>query len=621
MLDRMCGSPAVWSVRRAVRWPLLVLGAGVALASPGITASALAAQRPAARSAQHPAARSAQHPAAQSAHRAAAQPTHRPARSAKRDQGPSQTALDIALGGTATASSQAADSSAAAAIDGDASTQWCSTQWTGSVTVDLGRVRTLNGFGLTLGPTTTTALVSFSAGNDPSALRAVPGLSRQSVPAGEPVYWPARDGSMRTRYVKVDVTDNDGTPPCIGELRLLSAMSIGTIPDRGADLSFEPQEEAAGAHFSENGVRSSPLSILNRHGLNYVRLRLWVHPPRGYSDLASDLRMARRIHAAGDKLYLDIHYSDFWADPQHQVTPAAWQGESLDQLAATVRRYTTRVISRFAAQGTPVDMVSIGNEIRNGILWPTGEVDWTTDTGWDNLTTLLAAGIQGARAGNPAGHRLLVMLHFDEGGNNADSVRFFDHMVAAHLPFDVIGLSYYPFFHGQLSALRANIDDLATRYHKPIVIAESQYPWTLANGDSTGNFVWQSSQLSGGYPATPGGQESFYNDLLSILHQVPDGLAQGMFYWEPEWIPGVGWEPGAGSPNDNLTLFSFTGRALPSVGLFENPVAVCRQYDPQLRPCEIPDGATATPAPASLPLPWIDAGAARGRPTPDRGDR
>ena len=174
------------------------------------------------------------------------------------------------------------------------------------------------------------------------------------------------------------------------------------------------------------------------------------------------------------------------------------------------------------------------------------------------------------------------MLHFDEGGNNKDTVEFFDNMNNLGVPFDVIGLSYYSFFHGHLNAMRSNVDDLATRYGKPIVIAESQYAWTLAAGDSTGNFVWQTSQLERGYPANPGGQESFYNDALSILAQVPHHLALGLFYWEPEWIPGVGWEPGAGigTPNDNLTLFSFTGKALPSVGLFQSPLAVCEHFDP-----------------------------------------
>jgi arabinogalactan endo-1,4-beta-galactosidase len=505
---------------------------------------------------------------------------------------PQSTSLDIALTGTATASTEADGSPAANAIDGSASTNWCATKWMGDVTVDLGRVRSLDGLGLTLGATATTALVNFSSGTSADALHPVPGAQQQSVPAGEPVYWPAGHGGLRARYVKVDVTDNNGTPPCIGALRLFSRMPADVIPDRGADLSFEPQEEAAGARFTDDGVPASPLAILDHHGANYVRLRLWVDPPPGYSNLASDLEMARRIKDAGDKLYLDIHYSDFWADPQHQDIPAAWKGQDLAQLTATVRQYTHQVIGAFAAQGTPVDMVSIGNEIRNGILWPVGQVDWSADTGWDNLTPLLKAGVAGARAANPARHRLRVMLHFDEGGNNTDGRRFFDHMVSAHVPFDVIGLSYYTFFHGPVTDMRANVDDLATRYGKPIVLAESQYPWTLAGGDSTGNFVWQASDVSDGYPATPGGQLSFYNDVLSILAQVPDHRGIGLFYWEPEWIPGVGWEPGAGTPNDNLTLFSFTGQALPSIGLFQSPLAVCAHYDPFAVPCEVPNGAS-----------------------------
>lgn len=124
------------------------------------------------------------------------------------------------------------------------------------------------------------------------------------------------------------------------------------------------------------------------------------------------------------------------------------------------------------------------------------------------------------------------------------------------------------------------------------MLAESQYAWTLANGDSLGNSVWQASQQESGYPATPGGQLSFYNDVLSILAQAPGHLGTGLFYWEPEWIPGVGWEPGAGSPNDNLTLFSFTGQALPSVGLFQSPLAVCAHYDPWALPCEVPGGGS-----------------------------
>jgi arabinogalactan endo-1,4-beta-galactosidase len=308
----------------------------------------------------------------------------------------------------------------------------------------------------------------------------------------------------------------------------------------GADLSFTPQELAAGAVFTDRGRQASPVTIMKDNGANYVRMRLWVNPPPGYSDLASDLALARSVHAAGMKIYLDIMYSDFWADPQHQDIPAAWQGQDLSQLTATVQSYTQQAISAFAKQGTPVDTVSIGNEIRNGILWPVGQVDPATGAGYDALATLLKAGVAGARAGNPAGHQLRIMMHYDQGGDNQLSQAFFQNLVSRGVQFDVIGLSYYPFFHGTMSQLRANVDALATQFHKKIVIAETQYPWTLANGDSTGDFVWQTSQVSAGYPASPGGQLSFVTDELSILAQVPDGLGAGLFYWAPEWIPGVG---------------------------------------------------------------------------------
>ena len=213
---------------------------------------------------------------------------------------------------------------------------------------------------------------------------------------------------------------------------------------------------------------------------------------------------------------------------------------------------------------------------------------------YDNLATLLKAGVAGARAANPPGHQLLIMMHYDQGGNNSLSQAFFGNLVAQGVPFDVIGLSYYPFFHGAISAMRQNVDALATQFHKKIVIAETQYPWTLANGnspigDSTGNFVWEPSQLSPGYPASPGGQLSFVTDELSILAQVPDGLGAGLFYWAPDWIPGVPWEPGTGigTPNANLTLFNSQGVALPSVGIFRNPAAVCQSYDPWDVPCVV----------------------------------
>jgi arabinogalactan endo-1,4-beta-galactosidase len=517
--------------------------------------------------------------AAASAHPShASQPSH---------PGAGGPAVNLALGASASASSAAADGAASSATDGNAGTSWCATQWTGSLTVDLGSVRALSGAGVTLASTASPSTASIALGTAPGTWHPVAAAQNIVLNGNTPSYVALPRGQY-ARYAKLSVTTGDGTPACVGEFRLFGHDADTDSMMLGSDLSFGPQELAAGTGFTDQGRSATPVQILRAHGGNYVRMRLWVNPPAGYSDLAADLALARRVQAAGMRVYLDIHYSDFWADPQHEDTPAAWQGQDLATVANTVQNYTRSVITAFARQGTPVGLVSIGNEIRNGMLWPTGQLDWTANTGWDNLATLLKAGVAGARAANPPRNPLRVMLHFDQGGDNTQSYTFFHNLVVRGVPFDVIGLSYYPFWHGTLSDLRNNVNKLASQFGKDIVIAETQYAWTLANGDTTGNFAWQASQLSAGYPASPGGQLSFENDVLSILAAVPGGHGAGLFYWEPEWVPGVGWEPGAGSPNDNLTLYDFQGRALPSIGLLENPVTVCQRYDHYDVPCVIP---------------------------------
>jgi arabinogalactan endo-1,4-beta-galactosidase len=512
-----------------------------------------------------------------------------------RDGWPERPAPSVnwALSGQASADTAQTGDPASNAIDGDAGTDWCPTAWEGTLTVDLGQVRALDGIGITLDAAAPSADATIQLGTTAGQWTTLPSATNIALDPGNPLYIPV-PWRTQARYAQINVKSGTGAPVCIGEFRLFGPDPAASQMALGADLSFTPQELAAGAQFTDRGRPGNPVEIMRDNGASWVRMRLWVNPPPGYSNLASDLALARAVHAAGMKIYLDIMYSDFWADPQHQDIPAAWQGEDLAQLTQTVQSYTQQVISAFAQQGTPVDMVSIGNEIRNGILWPVGEVDWTANTGWDNLATLLKAGVAGAEAANPPGHKLLIMMHFDQGGNNQQSQEFYQNLENLGVSFDVIGLSYYPFFHGPISAMRANVDALATQFHKPIVIAETQYAWTLANGNeqpgySTGDFVWQPSQISAGYPASPGGQLSFLSDELSILAQVPGGLGMGLFYWAPDWIPGVPWEPGAGigSPNVNLTLFDFQGAALPSIGMFGNPADVCQSYDPWNVPCVI----------------------------------
>jgi len=505
-------------------------------------------------------------------------------------QGPG---INWALSGQASADSAQSGDPASNAIDGDAGTDWCPNAWEGTLTIDLGQARFLNGLGITLDAAAPSADTTIQLATTSGQWTTLPSARNIALDPGSPMYIQVPRGTQ-ARYAQINVKSGTGAPVCIGEFRVFGPDPAAARMALGGDLSFTPQELAAGAHFTDRGIPGTPIQIMRANGANYVRMRLWVNPPPGYSNLASDLALARQVRQAGMRIYLDIMYSDFWADPQHQDIPAAWQGQDLTQLTATVRSYTKQVISAFAQQGTPVDLVSIGNEIRNGILWPVGQVDPAAGTGWDNLATLLKAGVAGAQAGNPRGHKLLIMMHYDQGGNNQTSQAFYQNLISRSVPFDVIGLSFYPFFHGTISQMKANVDALATQFGKPIIIAETQYAWTLANGneqagDSTGDFVWQPSQISAGYPASPGGQLSFVNDELSIIAQVPNGLGMGLFYWSPDWIPGVGWEPGAGvgSPNVNLTLFDFQGAALPSIGIFGNPAAVCASYDPWNTPCVI----------------------------------
>jgi arabinogalactan endo-1,4-beta-galactosidase len=339
---------------------------------------------------------------------------------------------------------------------------------------------------------------------------------------------------------------------------------------RGADISFTLQEEAVGKSYRDGGATQPIERILAARGANFVRLRVWNTPPAGYSTLSLALTLGRRAKQAGLKVLLDLHYSDFWADPSKQATPGAWSGQNLSTLASTVRTYTRNALAAFASQGTPVDMVAVGNEITNGMLFPLGQVYRSDGQHWSEFATLLKAGIAGAHDGNPPNNPLTVMIHTDRGGDNGGARYFYDHILAQGVAFDVIGLSYYPFWHGSLATLRTNLGDLATRYGKDLVLAETAYPWTFGNGDGLGNLIGSPSQLpdGGAFPATQTGQAAYFEQLRSVLAAVPSGRGAGFFDWEPGWLPGVGWSPGQGNPNDNLTMFDWSGNALPSLTAF-----------------------------------------------------
>ena len=335
---------------------------------------------------------------------------------------------------------------------------------------------------------------------------------------------------------------------------------------QGADVSFLPRAEAGGAVYHDNGAPADCLAVLRAHGLTMARLRLRHSPADGHGGLGDVLALAARARAAGLDILLDLHYSDTWADPGHQVKPAAWTALSLAVLRDSVRVYTRDVLTAFDARGLAPAIVQLGNEINAGLLGNEGRVGGSLDTPaqWADLAGLLQAASEGVADAFPAAPRPLVMIHLDRGADNTGARWFLDNLANRKVDFDLIGLSYYPWWHGPLADLETNLHDLASRYGKDIILVETAYPWTLAWFDGTHNAVGLPEQLLPGYPATPAGQRDFLDTLLAMVRAVPEGRGRGVFWWEPEWIA----TPGPGSSWENVTLFDDQGRALPALGAF-----------------------------------------------------
>ncbi|HUB61821.1 MAG TPA: beta-galactosidase GalA [Puia sp.] len=268
----------------------------------------------------------------------------------------------------------------------------------------------------------------------------------------------------------------------------------------GADISFLPELESRGAKFSDDKGQRDAIEILKDHGFNYVRLRIFNNPARdsgyspgkGFCDLTHTVRMAKRVKALGMGFLLDFHYSDYWADPGKQFKPAAWRGEDFRGLEQSVYDYTKMVMDSLKAAGALPDMVQVGNEINHGMIWPEGSIRHP-----DSLAALIYAGIRGVKAVDPG---CPIMLHIALGGQNDESHFFLDNMLERQVPFDVIGLSYYPRWHGTLADLRYNVDDLARQYGKDIIVVE----------------YTQRKQ-----------------EVNDIAFSVPGGLGKGTCIWEP----------------------------------------------------------------------------------------
>jgi len=341
--------------------------------------------------------------------------------------------------------------------------------------------------------------------------------------------------------------------------------SAPPVPVLGADISALPVMEKAGAVYSDARGQADVLTLLRRQGANCFRLRLFVAPDGAgmvTNDLGYTLALARRVKASGAAFMLDIHYSDTWADPSKQYKPAAWAGLSAGDLVTRVRHYTHEVLARFCAEGLRPDFVQVGNEITNGMLWPEGRAEFGTaseQAGWETLGPLLRAGVEGVDSGCAGGPVPKILLHIESTGNVPRSLWFFRNALRHGVRFDLIGLSYYPEWHGSLADLSSTLNALAVEFSRPVMVAEVAYPW---RHDSH----W-AGRPGMSFPLTPAGQESFLHEVRAVVSRVPGGLGAGLVYWHPESIRAKGVEAWLGG---SCALFDDQGRLLPGASVLRS---------------------------------------------------
>jgi arabinogalactan endo-1,4-beta-galactosidase len=285
---------------------------------------------------------------------------------------------------------------------------------------------------------------------------------------------------------------------------------------KGADISWLPQMEATGYTFyNSNGVAEDCFKILKDHGINSIRLRTWVNPSTdrasGHCSKEETVAMAVRAKQWGMRVMIDFHYSDSWADPSKQVKPKAWESLTFDQLQQALYDYTVDVMTALKTAGVTPEWVQVGNETPSGMLLPDGSTN-----NWPQLAKLINKGYDAIKAVSPTSK---VILHIDQGNDNARFRWWFDAAKANGAKYDVIGMSYYPYWLGDthpdytlsINGLAANLKDMASRYGKEVMVVE-------VGGEDTN-------------------AQNTYNMLMAVqqkVKDVPGSKGLGVFYWEPE---------------------------------------------------------------------------------------
>lgn len=295
--------------------------------------------------------------------------------------------------------------------------------------------------------------------------------------------------------------------PVFGQKKNTSAFA------KGADVSWLPQMEATGYRFYDiDGKEKDCLQLLKERGMNTIRLRVFVNPSQdkasGHCSKEETVAMAKRAQKAKMRIMIDFHYSDTWADPAKQAKPAAWANLSFDALQNKVYEHTFDVLTALKKAGITPEWVQVGNEIPGGMLWPDGSTN-----NWAQLAQLLNKGYEATKAVNT---KIKVIVHVDEGNNNEKFRWFFDKATEHQVKYDVIGLSYYPFwikkdYSETIADLQKNLNDMASRYQKEVMVVEV-----------------------GGVDEQVQNTKELLAATIKAVRAVPNHKGLGVLYWEPQ---------------------------------------------------------------------------------------
>ncbi|HEX8358249.1 MAG TPA: glycosyl hydrolase 53 family protein [Segetibacter sp.] len=342
----------------------------------------------------------------------------------------------------------------------------------------------------------------------------------------------------------------------------------------GADLSYVNQVQDYGGVYKDSGTVKDPFVIFKNHGTNVVRVRLWHNPQwlaalnngKIYSNLADVEKTIQRAKAAGMAVNLDFHYSDRWADPGTQITPAAWNNLSVAVLKDSVYNYTLGVLNTLKSKNLTPEMVQIGNETNQGMLFNTGKV---VNNNFAVFGQLLNSGIKAVRDFSQTSViKPQIILHV---AKLTDADYFANGVIVSGVTdFDILGISHYYVYSSltQISSVGATIRALKTKYNKKIMIVETAYPWSSQGADAYNNVISGAAGFAG-YGVSAAEQ---YKYLKDFTQEVISAGGSGVMYWEPAWITSsLKDEWGTGSSWENNAFFDFSGNTLPGIDFMNYP--------------------------------------------------